>query len=174
MSEQSEAERRTRSGIGERLPEADETTLIRFEEEAEPRAGGWRGIGFLRARKSVEVTTVDESLPTASEDLDVEHVGVAEGDTGQVETLPDGGVSIPIFEEQLVVTKRVLLKERVVIRKRISEVSQPVRAELRRERVEIDVDDEVRDRVELPEDGTRTEGGPIPEDAETRELEIER
>ncbi len=67
-------------------------------------------------------------------------------------TLPDGGLSIPIYEEELVVSKRVVLKERLVIRKRVITASTPVEDELRRERIEIDVDDSVSDRVSLPEE----------------------
>jgi uncharacterized protein (TIGR02271 family) len=146
-----------RVGIGSRLPESEEATLIRFEETVEARAGGWRGVGFLRARKRVEAVKVDETVSASHENVNFERVPVADGDPGGVETLPDGGVSIPVYEEQLVVTKRVVLKERVVIRKRITEVVQPVRAELRRERVEIDVDEDVRDRVELPEEWSEHE-----------------
>jgi uncharacterized protein (TIGR02271 family) len=145
-------DREERIGIGSRLPDPDHATLIRFEETAEARPGGWRGVGFLRARKQIDAVTVEETIPAAVEDVDVERVPVSDGDPGGVETLPDGGVSIPIYEEQVVVTKRVVLKERVVIRKRITEVVEPVRAELRRERVEIDVDEDVRDRVDLPEE----------------------
>jgi uncharacterized protein (TIGR02271 family) len=151
-------DREDRVGIGSRLPEPDEATLIRLEETAEARPGGWRGVGFLRARKQVDLVTVEETIPAATEDVDLERVPVSEGDPGGVETLPDGGVSIPIYEEQVVITKRVVLRERVVIRKRITAVVEPVRAELRRERVEIDVDDDVRDRVELPEEWTEQGG----------------
>ena len=146
-----------RVGISSRLPDPEQEKLIRFEETAEARPGGWRGVGFLRARKRIEGVTVDETIAAATEDVDIERLPVSDGDPGGVETLPDGGVSIPIYEEQVVVEKRVVLKERVVIRKRISETVEPVRTELRRERIEFDVDDEVRDRVELPEEWTEQE-----------------
>ena len=51
-------------------------------------------------------------------------------------------------------TKRVVLKERVVIRKRVATETVPVRTELRREPIEIDVDESLKDRVEVVDDGS--------------------
>jgi stress response protein YsnF len=68
-----------------------------------------------------------------------ERVAPNEQDSGQVETLPDGSISIPILEEELVITKRVNVRERVILRKRVSTREQLVRDELRRERVEIEL-----------------------------------
>ena len=68
-------------------------------------------------------------------------------DSGQVETLPDGSVSIPVFEERLVVEKRLVVTERVIIRKWSTNEDQEVQAELRRERIEIEVDPEIAGRV---------------------------
>ena len=70
-------------------------------------------------------------------------------DPGGVLTLPDGAISIPIYEEEVVVTKRVVLKERIVIRKRIETHTERVEAELRRERIELDVDEGLEDRVRV-------------------------
>ncbi len=56
--------------------------------------------------------------------------------------LPDGSVSIPILEEELVVTKRTVVRERILIRKRTVTEHQRVEAELRRERVELDSEDD--------------------------------
>ncbi len=74
---------------------------------------------------------------------------LAADDPGGVLTLGDGGLSIPIYEEEVVVTKRVVLKERVVIRKRIETHTTPVNTELRRELVEIDIDESLKDRVRV-------------------------
>jgi len=110
---------------------------------------GWRGVGFLRARKRIETVRVRESVTRAGEDLDLERLPVAADDPGGVLTLADGGLSIPIYEEEVVVTKRVVLKERVVIRKRIETHTTPVNTELRRELVEIDIDESLKDRVRV-------------------------
>jgi uncharacterized protein (TIGR02271 family) len=50
-------------------------------------------------------------------------------------------VSIPLFEEELVVTRETVLRERVIIRKENVTEHQRVQAELKRERVELDRDD---------------------------------
>jgi uncharacterized protein (TIGR02271 family) len=49
-------------------------------------------------------------------------------------------VSIPVFEEELVVTKRRVLRERIIIRKRVVTEHERIEAELLRERVEIEGD----------------------------------
>jgi uncharacterized protein (TIGR02271 family) len=64
-----------------------------------------------------------------------------EGDSGEIETLPDGAISIPILEEELVITKRIVVRERIVVSKEVETETQRVEAELRRERVEIDEGD---------------------------------
>ena len=97
--------------------------------------------GAVRAKKQVERRRVEEVVPRQIEHLDeVERTGPHEEDSGEIETLPDGSVSIPILEEELVVTKRTVVRERVVIRKRTVTQQERVEAELRRERVEFDAE----------------------------------
>jgi uncharacterized protein (TIGR02271 family) len=96
---------------------------------------------------------VREELPLDFEQLVQERVPVAEGDSGEIETLADGSLSIPLYEEELVVTKRTVLRERVVVRKQIAARTERVEAELRREHVEIDADDEVDVIDEATEEG---------------------
>ena len=54
-------------------------------------------------------------------------------------SLPDGSVSIPVLEEEIVVTKRTVVRERIVVRKEVATEVQRVEAELRREHVDVDV-----------------------------------
>jgi hypothetical protein len=56
--------------------------------------------------------------------------GVAHGE-------PDGAV---LYEEELVATRRVVVRERVVFRKRVTSEETIVRAELRGERISIEAD----------------------------------
>ena len=42
---------------------------------------------------------------------------MTEADSGEVEVLPDGSVSIPVFQEELVIEKRLVVRERVIVRK---------------------------------------------------------
>ena len=116
-------------------------------EEVEATPTSWRGLGFLRAQKHTETTTVREVVPLGSEDLDGERVPVEDGDAGRIETLADGTISIPIYAEELVLTKRVVLKERLLLRKVVRVEEQVVEDVLRFERLELDADDEVKQLV---------------------------
>ena len=103
--------------------------------------------GRVRARKVVSHERVQRVVPRGVEHADVERITVDGPDSGLVETLPDGSVSIPVFEEQLVVDKRLIVRERVIVRKHTVYEEHHVEADLRRERIEIDVDPTVEDRV---------------------------
>ncbi len=100
--------------------------------------------GRVRAVKHVDTETVTQQVPRAVERADLERQEVREGDSGEVEMLPDGSISIPVFEEQIVVEKRLVVRERVVLRKVTVQEQQTVSAEVRRERVEIEADEGAR------------------------------
>ena len=112
--------------------------VIRSEEELavgrEPYVAG-----SVRVRKEVETEHVEEDYLRDVEHIDgLGRVPVEDGDSGEVETLPDGSVSIPVLEERLVVSKQIFVRERVIVRKRTVTESERVQAELRRERVDIE------------------------------------
>lgn len=134
----SESERE--SGLDRRPEEPREGILLRLEEEVADADAPWRGIGFLRARRKVDTKVVRELIPRDVERVLLERTPPNDDDSGRVETLPDGSLSIPVFEEQLVVTKRIVLRERVILRKEVVTEQAQVEAELRRERVEVDAD----------------------------------
>jgi len=142
-------ERDKRRDLATPPPTPDEAILIRHEEEISRTNKVWRNVGVVRARKRIETLHVDEAIPRAVEDVALDRVPAADGDSGQIETLPDGRISIPVYEEQLVVSKRIVLKERILIRKEVVTERERVRADLRRERVEIEPDDSVADRVSI-------------------------
>ena len=50
--------------------------------------------GRVRARKEVDVEPVEQLVPRGVEHADLERTGAYEGDSGQVETLEDGSLSI--------------------------------------------------------------------------------
>ncbi len=126
------------------LEASDEAVVIRQEEEIGGVRKRWRGLGFVRARKHVETMRVDEVVPRLVEDAQLDRVPADENDSGKIETLEDGSISIPVYEERLVITKEVVLTERVVIRKQVETVTERVRDELRKERVEIETDGDVK------------------------------
>ena len=83
-----------------------------------------------------------ETIPQSVEQLaDLERAAPNEGDSGEVEVLPDGSVSIPVLEEELVVEKRTVVRERVIIRKRTETRHEQIEATLRKERVAVDADE---------------------------------
>jgi len=100
-----------------------------------------------RITKDVGAERVVEYLPRDVEDIEMEHIDPNEEDSGEIETLPDGSLSIPILEEELVITKRVVVRERIIIRKQIQKEQVLVEADLRKERVSIVTDPEVEPRT---------------------------
>ena len=122
--------------------------VIRSEEELDVATTA-REAGRVRARKVVEHEQVEQIVPVAVEHAASERVAALEGDSGQVETLPDGSMSIPVFEEQLVGEKRLVVRERIIIRKHTVYEDQRVTADLARERVEIEAEQAVGDRVHV-------------------------
>lgn len=127
---------------------SDETTTFELSEERARVGTVTEESGRVRARKSVEHERVEQVVARGVEHADLERLSVAAEDSGEVETLPDGSVSIPVFEEQLVVTKRLVVRERVILRKHTVYEDHVVQTELRKERLDIDADPQ----VELPGD----------------------
>jgi uncharacterized protein (TIGR02271 family) len=100
-------------------------------------------LGASEVSKDVGAEHVAEYFSRDVEEIEMEHIDPNEEDSGEIETLPDGSLSIPILEEELVITKRVVVRERIIIRKQIQKEQVLVEADLRRERVSIVADTEV-------------------------------
>ncbi len=132
------------SAAGARRRE-EEAALVRHEEElvVDTRPIEY---GEVRARKRVESERYDDVVDREVEYADeLDRVPANEADSGEIETLPDGSVSIPVFEERLVVRKEIVVRERVILRKRTVTEHERVQAELRKERVEIETSGDVLD-----------------------------
>ena len=122
-------------------PDDDLRTAEVTVSEERLRVGAEREqIGSARAVKHVDVEQAQARVERGTEHADLERsvVDDVEGDSGEVETLPDGSISIPVFEEQLVITKRLVVRERVILRKHTVYEEQVVTADLRRERLEVE------------------------------------
>jgi uncharacterized protein (TIGR02271 family) len=94
--------------------------------------------GSVRVQKHVEKSVYDVELPLLSENVDVKHVPVnrvvkeapaihRSGDT----------IIVPVVEEELVVTKRLVLKEEIHIVKRRTRERATREVALERERAEV-------------------------------------
>ena len=131
------------------LPPSDDeaASVVRHEEELHVDTAA-RPAGSVRARKHVESHKFEEVVPRSVEHADVERVVPGEADSGEIETLPDGSVSIPVFEEEIVVTRRMVVRERIIIRKHTVTEEHKIEADLRRERVEVEADAGVESRVD--------------------------
>jgi uncharacterized protein (TIGR02271 family) len=130
----------TRDAAGDLRRDDDDLTVTRHEERAEVGTELHES-GRVRVRKHVETLPVEQVVERSVEHADdSERVPAAEGDSGEVETLEDGSVSIPVFEEVLVVTKKLVVRERVIVRKRTVVDEHTLRTELRREHVTFDTE----------------------------------
>ena len=106
-------------------------------------------VGAVHARKRIEKIAATQTVPRGTEHADLHSEPMLEDDDGEVHVLEDGSVSIPVFEEQLVVTKRLVIRERVVLRKHTVYEDHVVTADLRREHLEVTADDAIQDKVHL-------------------------
>ena len=121
-------------------PEED-LRVQRSEEEL--RAGvREREAGRVNARKSVRTEREVVRVPRRREEVDIERVpvvgeareasGATEADIGEDE------VVVQVFEEEIVVSKRAVLKEEIRLRKRVAWEEDVVEVDLRKEEVEIE------------------------------------
>jgi uncharacterized protein (TIGR02271 family) len=124
----------------------DTTDVIRREEELTVATEA-REAGRLGVRKVVDHERASTVVPVGTEHADLERHPVTDADSGEVEVLPDGSISIPVFQEELVIEKRLVVRERVIVRKHTVTEDRLVEADLRRERVDVDVDPQIADRV---------------------------
>lgn len=129
----------------------DDVELIRHEEELTVSTVS-RPAGSVRVRKVVEEQPVDDTVTRAVEHAEIERVPAAADDDGEVEHLADGSMSIPVFEEQLVVEKRLVVRERVIVRKQVEQADAHIRTTLRREVVEVQVDEGAEGLVHVDDD----------------------
>jgi uncharacterized protein (TIGR02271 family) len=136
--------RRTKEPVDGLTVAMDVPEVVVSEERLEV-ATEKKKTGAARAKKKVDVEQVSTRVQRGTEHADTELLAVAdaEADSGQIETLPDGSLSIPVFEEQIVVTKRLVVRERVVVRKHTVYEEHVVSADLRRERLEVEAEGDV-------------------------------
>jgi stress response protein YsnF len=94
----------------------------------------------VRVRKRIEPFAVVEVHDRSVEFGDVYEGAPDHADDGRIVELEDGSVSVPLFEEQVVVEKRLVLRERVVIRKAVLGEHARISEQRDVERVEIEAE----------------------------------
>jgi uncharacterized protein (TIGR02271 family) len=117
----------------------EEASVVRHEDELQLEMQEYEA-GSVRARKRVETERVERVEPRSVEYGDFERAPVSDGDSGEIETLEDGSISIPLFEERLVVSKELFVRERVILRKRTVTEQHRIETELRKEQIEVEGD----------------------------------
>jgi uncharacterized protein (TIGR02271 family) len=134
----------------------EQASLVRHEEELQLGTREYEK-GTVRARKRVESEHVERVEPRSVEYGGFERAPANDSDSGEIETLEDGSISIPLFEERLVVTKELFVRERVILRKRTVTDHHRIEAELRKEEIEITGDVEGEQPDSAPTASTITE-----------------
>lgn len=117
------------------LGDGDELRVQCSEEELHARTRQ-RAAGSMNVRKSVRTEHAQVPVSRRREEVDIERVPV--GREVPDAALGDEEVVIQVFEEELVVSKRIVLREEIWVRKHVVEEEEVVDVDLRKEEVEID------------------------------------
>jgi uncharacterized protein (TIGR02271 family) len=131
--------------------------VIRVPVSEEELVVGKRQVqaGEVDVRKTVETEHVQRPVTRMREEVEVERRPIPEGQEAQAADLKGDEIRVPLMEEEVVVEKRPVTKEEVVIRKRAVEDTENVEADVRRERVDISKQGE---RVKEEDEGRRERG----------------
>ena len=97
-----------------------------------------REAGSVGVKKAVRTEREEVRVPKRREEVEVERV-IAEGgeEVTGVEIGEDEEFVVRVYEEEVVVSKRVVLKEEIRLRKRVVREEEVVEVDLRKEEVEI-------------------------------------
>jgi uncharacterized protein (TIGR02271 family) len=112
-----------------------------------------RETGQVNVKKNVRTEHEVVRVPKRREEVDIERVPVA-GEARQASGATEADIGedevvVQVFEEEVVVTKRVVLKEEIRLRKRVAWDEETIEVDLRKEEVEVD-DQSVRDGPQGP------------------------
>ena len=119
----------------------EDLRVQRSEEEL--RAGvREREAGRVNVKKSVRTEREVVRVPRRREEVDIERVPV-EGESREASTATEADIGedevvLQVFEEEVIVSKRVVLKEEIRLRKRVTWDEETVEVDLRKEEVEVD------------------------------------
>lgn len=139
---------RTESADTARTSESDAARMVRSEEELDISKRKVSA-GEATLHKTVETEHVREPVTVQREEVTIERRPVQAGAASNTTISSDENeIRIPVMEEQVVVEKRPVVKEEIVVRKHAVSENRDVEADLRKERVDVDRDTaaDVRDR----------------------------
>jgi uncharacterized protein (TIGR02271 family) len=157
--------------LGESGVATEETATMQLQEERLVARKELEETGRIRIRKEVEEVPRRLEVDAYYEEVEVEHVPIGRIVKEQESPREEDGVYIvPVYEEQLVVVKRLLLKEEIHIRRHGATEKRLFEETIRRERVLVEDPDRtgrVREHyaTERPE-GEVAAGDVPPDEAE--------
>lgn len=129
--------RRDLNGDEERITLSEEELAIGTRQ---------RAAGEVEIEKHIDTEHVRETVPVMHEEVTVERRPIEAG-TRTDARIGEDEIRIPLTEEEVVVDKRTVANEELVVRKTQVQEDQVIEADLRKERAEIHRDgDVVRDR----------------------------
>jgi uncharacterized protein (TIGR02271 family) len=119
--------------------EAEDEIRVRRSEEELVAGTREREAGALRVRKRVRTEHKTIEVPVRREEVHVERVPLSGETTAAGTEIGEEEIVVPVIEEEVVVSKRPVVKEEIRIRKDVVEDTEVVEEDVRRE--EIDIDD---------------------------------
>ena len=119
------------------LSKTGELRIRRSEEEAWVEARE-REAGRVNVRKQVRTEREQVRVPKMREQVDIERVPGEGREAPGAKIGEDDEVVVQVFEEEVVVSKRIVLKEEIRLRKRVVEEEEVVEVDLRKEEVDIE------------------------------------
>ncbi len=128
----------------ERPPEVGDPEDPKVQRSEEELHAGTRQreAGQVNVKKGVRTEREEVRVPKRREEVDIERVpveGEDRGGSGATEAdIGEDEVVVQVFEEEIVVSKRVVLKEEIRLRKRVAWEEDVVEVDLRKEEVEIE------------------------------------
>jgi uncharacterized protein (TIGR02271 family) len=141
-------------GAGERdngLQDTDDLRVQRSEEEVRVGTRG-REAGAVKVHKSVRTEREQMRVPKRREEVDIERVPGEGREASGVEIGEDDEVVVvQVLEEEVVLSKRVVVKEEIRLRKKVVEDEEVVEVDLRKE--EVDIEDTTGRGAEEHQDG---------------------
>ena len=130
------------SGRGDTLGDTDELRVQRGEEELRVDTRE-REAGRMNVRKKVRTEREQVRVPKRREEIDIERVP-GEGREASEAEIGEEEIVVQVFEEEVVVSKRTVLKEEIRLRKKVVEDEEVVEVDLRKE--EVDIEDQTTTR----------------------------
>ena len=95
-------------------------------------------IGAMSIRKRVDTQHVSQPVNTTREEVTVERRPVSNADSAHGSDMGEDEIRIPVYEDEIVVDKRRVMKEEVVVKKQAVQETKNVEADLQKERIDVD------------------------------------